>query len=259
MKTQKIKFTRLLVLMALCCALIAESLFIPGTVAGAATKNATISETEMTIPIAKIDSKLYWNVNEYELSKAQKPLTVKNAVKGATYQYKSSDTKVATIDKEGGYLTGLKAGSATITCTQIYNNKKTTVGKCEVTVKNAGLTVNDYENEFSVGKGGYDLTHYFACSEPLFNITYRNPKATYTLTSDSKNFSIKSIKYDASMVKDLASDKDYQTVVKDYIGKRYIYGYQYTATKAGTYKVTVKETYNNKTRTLGSFKVIITK
>lgn len=258
MKTQKITFTRLLVLMALCCALIAESLFIPGTAAEAATKDAAISATEMTIPIGKMDSKLYWSINEYELSNAQK-LTVKNAVKGATYQYTSSDTKVATISKEGGYLTGLKAGSATITCTQVYKSKKTTIGKCKVTVKNAGLTVNEYENEFSVGDGGYDLTHYFACSEPLFNITYRNPKATYILTSSSKNFSIKSIKYDASMVKDMTSNEEYQAVVKDYIGKRYIYGYKYTAAKAGTYTVTVKETYNNKTKTLGSFKVVITK
>ncbi len=256
MKRQKIKVTQLLVLMALCCSLVAGNLFIPGAVAEAAAKKTTISATEMTIPVGKMNSKVYWNKNSWQLANAQK-LTVKNTVKGATYQFTSSNTKVVKISKNGGYLTGLKAGSATITCTQTYKNKKTTVGKCKVTVKNAALTANKDENVFAAGSNGFDLTHYYSSLEPLFHITYRNPNATYTLTSSSKDFSIKEVKYDASKAKTLTDNKDYQEVLKDYIGNRYFYGYQFTAKKSGTYTITVKETYNKKSKTLGSFKVVI--
>lgn len=256
MKKPKIKVARLLVLMALCCSLMVGNYFIPGAVADAATKKTTISETEMTIPVGKMDSKVYWNKNSWELSNAQK-LTVKNTVKGATYQFTSSNTKVIKINKDGGYLIGLKAGSATITCTQTYKNRKTTVGKCKVTVKNAALTVSDYGNEFAVGSGGFDLKDYYSSLDPLFNVTYRNPNATYTLTSDSINFSIKDIKYDASNAKEVTDDKDYQEVLENYIGNRYFYGYEFTAKEAGTYTITVKETYNKKTKTVGSFKIEI--
>lgn len=256
MKTPKIIVTRLLVLMALCTALLAGNLLIPNTTAEAATKKTSISATKMTIPIGKMDSKVYWNINSYELSNAQK-LTVNNKVKGATYKFTSSNTKVVKISKDGGYLTGLKAGSATITCTQTYKNKNTTVGKCSVTVNSAAITTSEYDNVFAVGNGGYDLSYYYVGLDPLFNITYRNLNATYTLTSDSKDFSIKEIKYDASTVKDINVSEEYQTVIKDYIGDRYIYGYQFTAKKAGTYTITVKETFNKKTKTMGSFKVEI--
>lgn len=256
MKKSKTNVTRLLVLMALCCAVMVGNLFIPGFIAEAATKKTAISATEMTIPVGKMDSKVYWNKNIWELSNAEK-LTVKNTVKGATYQFTSSNTKVVTISKDGGYLTGIKEGSATITCTQTYKNKKTTIGKCKVTVEKASVVTSEYNNVFPVGSGGFDLNDYYSSSDILFNITYRNPKATYTLTSDSKNFSIKAIKNDASKAKEVSEWEEYQTVLKDFIGKRYFYGYQYTAKKAGTYTITVKETYNKKTKTLGTFKVDI--
>jgi hypothetical protein len=256
MEKQKIKVTKLLVFMALCCALLVGNLLIPSQAAEAATKKAAISATKLTIPVGKIESKVNWNINIYEISTAQK-LTVKNAVKGATYQFTSSNSKVVKISKDGGYLTGLKAGSATITCTQTLKGKKTTVGKCAVTVKGAKLAINDYDNVFPVGSGQYDLTHYFSAMEPLFAITYRNPNATYTLSSSNKNFSIKLVKNDASKAKSLSDDKYYQTELKNYIGSRYFYGYQFTAKKAGTYTITVKETYNKKTKNVGTFKVVI--
>ncbi|QHQ63330.1 hypothetical protein Ana3638_23235 [Anaerocolumna sedimenticola] len=256
MKQPKIKVTQLLLLIVLCCALMAGNFLTTGTVAEAAAKKAAVSTTQMTIPVGKMDSKICWNTSSWELSNAQK-LTVKNAVKGATYQFTSSSTKVVTIAKTGGYLTGVKAGSATITCTQTYKGKKTTVGKCKVTVKNAALTVSDYGNEFPVGSGGFSLYDYYASSDSLFSVTYRNPKATYTLTSDNENFSMKEVKYDASKAKEVTDNAEFQSILKDFIGSRYFYGYQFTAKKAGTYTVTVKETYNKKARTLGSFKVVI--
>lgn len=255
MERQKMRVTKLFMFMALSLVLVVSGLFIPGKTAQAAAKTA-ISTTSMTIPVGKLSDKVYWNRSSWELEKAQK-LAVNNGVKGATYQFTSSNSKVVTVSKTGGYLTGVKAGSATITLTQTYKSKKTTIGKCKVTVKNAGLTVNDYDNVISVGKGGFDLTHYYAGYEPLFKITYRNPNATYTVSSSSKNFSVKEIKYDASKAKSVTSNKDYQEVLKEYIGKAYFYGYEYNAKAAGTYTITVKETYNKKTKTVGSFKIVV--
>ncbi len=256
MERQKFKATRLLAVIALCCALIAGNFVMPNMAAEAATKKTAISAASMTIPVGKMESKVYWNKNIYELSNAQK-LTVKNTVKGATYQFTSSDTKVVKVGKDGGYLTGVKAGTATITCIQTYKNKKTTVGKCKVTVKNAALKITEFGNEYAIGTYGYNLSDYFAALDPLFSITYRNPGASYTLTSSDKNLAIKEIKYDASKAKDVSDSKEYQEVMKDYIGKAYFYGYEFTAKKAGTYTITVKETYNKKTKTVGSFKIVI--
>lgn len=256
MENRNMKFARLLVILALCCALIAGNFVMPSVVAEAATKKTAISATSMNIPVGKMESKVYWNKNIYELSNAQK-LSVKNAVKGATYQFTSSDTKIVKVSKDGGYLTGVKAGTATITCTQTYKSKKTTVGKCKVTVKNAALEISEYGNEFAIGSYGYNLSGYYAGLESLFSITYRNPDASYTLASSDKNLSIKEIKYDASKAKDVSDNKDYQQVLKDYIGKAYFYGYEFTAKKAGTYTITVKETFNKKTKTVGSFKIVV--
>ncbi len=256
MEKQKFKLAKVLVLVALCCALVVGNFAMPSMVAEAATKKTAVSATTMTIPVGKMDSKVYWNKNIYEVSNAQK-LTVKNTVKGATYQFTSSDTKVVKVSKDGGFLTGVKAGTATITCTQTYKNKKTTIGKCKVTVKSSALAVREYGNEFAIGTYGYNLSDYFACEEPLFSITHRNPNASYSYTSNDKNLTIKEIKYDASKAKDVSNNKEYQEVLTNYIGKAYFYGYEFTAKKAGTYTITVKETYNKKTRTVGSFKIVV--
>lgn len=256
MRTSKIKATRFMVLLAVICSLLAGNLNLPGSVADAAVKKAAVSSTAMTIPVGKLDNKVFWNSSSWEIAGGQK-LSIKNPVKGATYQFTSSSTAVVKIGKTGGFLTGVKAGSATITCTQTYKGKKTTVGKCKVTVKNAALTVSDYENEFPVGSGKFDLADYYSSEDPMFNITYRNPNATYSVTSNSDDFTVKVVKYDASKVKEVSDSKEYQDVLKSFIGDRYFYGYQFTAKKAGTYTVTVKETYNKKTKTVGSFKIDI--
>jgi hypothetical protein len=242
--------------MVLCCALVLGNISMPAAVAQAKAKKAAISETELTIPVGDLNSKTYWNKSSWETENAKK-LSVDNAVKGAVYQFTSSNSKVAGINKKGGYLTGLKAGKATITCTQIYNNKKVTVGKCKVVVKKAALSIYDKDMDFPVGTSGYDLAGYYSGLEPVYNITFRNPKATYTLKSDNDNFVIQDIKYDASKANDVTDNAEYASVLKDYIGDRYFYGYKFTAKVAGTYTVTVKETYKNKTTTLGSFKVNI--
>lgn len=256
MKNQRFQSTRILMLLVLCCLFIVEILFMPTTTVEASTKVASIPK-EMIIPIGKMDSKVCWNKNSYEIVTAEK-LSVQNKVKGATYTFSSSDTKVVTINKDGGYLTGLKAGTATITCTQTNKNKKTTVGKCKVTVKKPALKIDkDVENIYPVGSGKYDLLYYYSAIDPLYHIEYRNQNATYSLTSDSKNLTIKEVKCDASTAKDATSWEEFVGELKQYIGNRYFYGYEFTAKKAGTYTITVKETLNKKTVTLGSFQIVI--
>ncbi len=255
MKNQTINFKKVLAFFALCCALVAGTFLIPGPAADAATKKTVISEIEMTIPVGKMTSSVFWNKNSWEIDGAKK-LTVQNPIKGATYQYASSNSKVAAISKTGGYVTGVKAGSATITCTQTLNGKKTTVGKCKITVKNADLQTDDM-NTFPVGSDSFDLANYYSSDFALYTIAYRNPNATYTFTSSSPDFTIKEVKYTSSKIKDVTNNKEYQSVLKSFLGNRYIYGYQFTAKKEGTYTITVKETLNKKSKTVGSFKVEI--
>lgn len=255
MKDKWLKRSKFILLVVLSFLFVAQLFYQPSNVAEAAAKPSITKS--MTIPIGKLDDNVQWNKNSYEIVKAQK-LTVKNKVKGATYTFKSSDTKIATIDKDGGYITGNKAGSATITCTQKYKNKTTTVGTCKVTVKKTVMKLNEYaESVFAVGSNGYKLYDFYASMEPIYHIEYRNPNASYTLTSDSKDFTIKEVKYDASSAKKATKDSAFVEELENFMGDRYFYGYEFNTKKAGIYKVTVKETYNKKTTTLGSFKVEI--
>lgn len=60
-------------------------------------------------------------------------IVINNMVKKATYSFKSSDTKIATVSKVGT-ITGKKAGTTKITVKQTYSKKVTTVGTVLVTV-----------------------------------------------------------------------------------------------------------------------------
>lgn len=162
-------------------------------------------------------------------------LEVKNPVKKATYTFTTSNKSIVTVKTKGtkAYLTGVKAGKATITCNQKLNGKTTKVGTCKVTVKNCTASAEIYAYDgLPVGKSDTFLVIQ----------SYRNQDAKYTYTTDSKNLSVKEVVKKEEGSKNVY--KVYQTV---------------TAKKAGTYKVTVKETYNKKTRTVGEFKVLIEK
>ncbi len=218
-------------------------------VAHAAAKKASISTTKMTIPVGKLKNEVYWtDVKTWESDFAQK-LTVKNKLDGASYIFTTSDKKIATISKDGGYLTGISAGTATITCKETYKNKTSIIGSCKVTVKKSNLkTYKDFGSDSnnpatSVGEGIYDFNSFYAGYEPFYYVGYRNPSANYTFVSDNENFTMEEVKYD--------SPKD----IKEYTGISYAYGYKYTAKKSGTYTITVNEVYNKKTTKLGSFKV----
>lgn len=60
-------------------------------------------------------------------------LEIKNQVKGSTYKWTSSKTKVAKVSSKG-MVTTVNKGTSTITCKITYPNKKTKTITCKVTV-----------------------------------------------------------------------------------------------------------------------------
>lgn len=169
------------------------------------------------------------NYDYYSKEDDKYNLSVSNAVKNATYSFVSSNTKILTLKASGSkvYLTGVTAGTATITCNQKLNGKTTKVGTCKVTVVNSTL-LRDFVPELPIGTGS-----------DVLEFNNRNNNATYTYVSDNKNFSMKET---------FSTFDDMQFIRQTY-----------TAKAAGTYTVTVKETYNKSTRVVGKLKYIIKK
>ena len=234
-------------LMVLFLALTLMVPMVSGIEAKAATE-PTLSKQKMTIGIGS-----YGEKKEYRYHKSANVIAVKNANKAATYSFTSKDKKIVTVTTKGtkGYLTGVSAGTTKIVVKQDLNGKKTTVGTCEVTVKKSSLgdKVNGneaylmlwnqdvYYEEFNFGK-------YSQCY-----IKYYNPAAKYTYETNSKNLKIKHVKVTSK----------HELFGYDMEGGYVSYTQAYKAKKEGTYTVTVKETYNGKTRVVGKYKVIVDK
>ncbi len=212
----------------LVCLVLLASLLLPSGFAAnpvqAAAKPAIVAKMIIGTGSTVDSFDYYSKENKYTLS-------VSNADKKATYTFTSSNTKVLTVKASGAkaVLTGLKAGTATITCNQKLNGKTTKIGTCAVTVK-ASTLEQDYVPVLTIGTS--------AATEPLVIIS-RNNDATYTYVSNSKNFTMKETqsKFDGM----------------------YFIKHSFTATAAGTYTVTVKETYNKVTRTVGTLKYVVKK
>jgi hypothetical protein len=167
---------------------------------------------------------------DYYSKSAKYFLSVSNVVKTATYSFTSSNTKILTVKASGStvYLTGVKAGTATITCNQKLKGKTTKVGTCKVTVVNSTV-LQDFIPVLPLGSGYTEVIEF----------ANRNNDATYAFVSDSSNFSMK----------ETLSTFDGMYFIKD----------TYTAKAVGTYTVTVKETYNKITRVVGKIKFTVKK
>lgn len=178
--------------------------------------------------------------------------TLTNKVKGAKYSFKSSNTKVLKVDKNG-ILTGVKAGKAKITAYQTLKKKKTKVGTQSVTVKNSSFYVsNNKDNIWIAGDGKSHVRALETDQEGIavgqatyygdsLGFLYRNYDAKYTFTtSDPVNLTI-AMKNESQYGWNRNKDWKYTYDV-----------YDITAKKAGTYQVTVTETYKGKTRDLGT-------
>ncbi|OPX42562.1 bacterial Ig-like domain protein [Ruminiclostridium hungatei] len=222
--TKKNAIFKVLVCVVLLASLLLPAGFAANPVQAAAAKPAIVAKMIIGTGSTEGAFDYYSKENKYTLS-------VSNADKKATYTFTSSNTKVLTVKASGAkaVLTGLKAGTATITCNQKLNGKTTKIGTCAVTVKAATL-VQDYVPVLTIGTS--------TASEPI-EIISRNNDATYTYVSNSKNFTMKETqsKFDGM----------------------YFIKHSYTATAAGTYTVTVKETYNKVTRTVATLKYIVKK
>ncbi len=211
------------------CMMLVMTMILP---AGLATNVANAAAAKPSIP-AKMTIGAGSIVNSFDYySKDDKyTLKVANSVKNATYSFTSSNNNIVKVKASGTtvYLTGVKAGSATITCNQKLSGKTTKVGTCTVTVKNSTIS-QDFIPVVPMGTS--------FLNEPI-EFSYRNNDATYTYVSNNKNFSMK----------ESLSQFDGMYFIK----------HSYTAKAPGTYSVTVKETYNKITRTVGTIKVTVKK
>lgn len=209
--------------------------------AQAATKSPKLNTSSMTIPIGKMGKDVSWFDSNRNYTTAV-PLSVENKVKGATYTFTSSNTKVVKISKKGGYLTGVKKGSAKITCKQTYKNKTTVVGTCKVTIKNTAIEKETWD--MCLGEDLFNIEYvgleYYAHPLP-FVILYKKPGAKYTVKCDNKNFILKET-----------------TLTEKQKENYYVYDsdlpvFTYSVSKPGTYTFSVMETYKNKAKAVGSF------
>lgn len=218
------KLFKLLALMLLLAIFVLPSGILTNTAQAAAKPSV---EAKMTIGTGSIVG----SFDFYSKEEGKYSLSVSDPVKNATYSFTSSNTKVLTVKASGtvAYLTGVKAGTATITVNQKLSGKTTKVGTCAVTVKNSVIH-QDFVPELPLGSS--------AASEPLV-FDYRNNDATYTYASNSKNFSM-------------------SETIKKFDGMNFI-SQSFTAKAPGTYTITVKETYNKITRTVGTIKYTVKK
>lgn len=222
-------------LLTICMMFMFSMLFTSG-LAKAEQAKPELSDSEITIGIGTYGSGSFYfhkTNDKYEIS-------VNNPLEDAQYSFTSSNKDIVTVEKSGSkaYLTGIKKGTTYITCKQIFNGETTTVGKCKVMVNNSTLQLpNNQVDLLSIGSAKLGSW----VQAPLCDIDYRIPDAKYTYTTTSKYFTMKDVKYNET------------NVGEGYFG----FKQEYVAKKAGTYKVTVKETYKGKTRTVGSFKVTV--
>lgn len=204
-----------------------------------AARKVTLSSSTMTIPAGSMEKGDCWSISETKAASAAK-LTVKRGIRSAKYVFTSSNTKIVKIAKSGGYLTGVKAGRAVITCKQTLRGKTTVIGKCQVTVKNASLIGN---TNHVIPLGKTELMREPAVAEE-FALTYRNPDARYEFLPDKLGLSVEEqITEDTGIYWD--TDYDGDTVKKLIL----------TAERADSYNVTVWEIYKNRRREVGTIKV----
>lgn len=161
-------------------------------------------------------------------------IRINDAKKGAKYTYFSSNKKVAPITKKGA-ITGKKVGKAKITVKETYKGKTKKIGTMLIMVY-APTIRGEWKNENTIiGQTGYweskrgkeEGKKYFGAERVLM---YQNRKATYKVySSDSDKLKVKT-----------------NGTIEAVNGE-------------GKVTLTVKETYEEKTKTIGSFKVNVAK
>ena len=127
---------------------------VKGVKGGTATITCTskVSGTKATCKVTVIEGGVTLDKTEVTLQKG-KTVTLKATVEPSTLEDKSvtwtsSNTKIATVTS-AGKVKGVKAGTATITCTSVATGLSAT---CKVTVINGTITLNKTEAYLEKGK-----------------------------------------------------------------------------------------------------------
>lgn len=190
----------------------------------AATQKTTLAAKTAHISLG---TKGAHQIGESAFEEGVHQVAIKNVKKGVKYTCTTSNKKVVTasIKSNKVNLTGLKAGKATITCKQTAKGKTTTIGKITVTVHNTTIKWDDME--------GHGLNKITPSSSE--NAMYGEMGGFYAeYYSTDKN-----VKYKIS-VNEKGLTVSTQNTKTIYSGARFLNS---TATKAGTYKVTLTQTY----------------
>ena len=183
------------------------------------TVPVVLPQTAVTVEAATKKTTLDYKSGEMSIGETYDvPLIHKNSK--ATYTYKSSKPSVAKVSPKGK-ITGLKAGKAKISVKQKLKGKTTSVGTFTITVKKAELYPYINDLHWVSAQPGF-ISEEDPCQLTLSDfVRYINPKAKYTFYSNDSELVI--------------SQEGIITEVKS----------------AGISYITMKETYNKKTRTLG--------
>lgn len=155
-------------------------------------------------------------------------IEVSGAPSKAKITYSSNKKSVATVSSKG-VVKGVSVGKAKITVKQTYKGKTKKLKTLTVQVRNAKIDKSNYvEGDLWIGAqpGWVSKNNPVDVSE--YNVlSFKNPKAKYTYYTDNK---------------DLVMDENGKaTEVKN----------------SGVAEITVKETYKNKTRKVGTFSLIL--
>ena len=155
-------------------------------------------------------------------------IEVSGAPSKAKITYSSNKKSVATVSSKG-VVKGVSVGKAKITVKQTYKGKTKKLKTLTVQVRNAKIDKSNYvEGDLWIGAqpGWVSKNNPVDVSE--YNVlSFKNPRAKYTYYTDNK---------------DLVMDENGKaTEVKN----------------SGVAEITVKETYKNKTRKVGTFSLIL--
>ena len=155
-------------------------------------------------------------------------IEVSGAPSKAKITYSSNKKSVATVSSKG-VVKGVSVGKAKITVKQTYKGKTKKLKTLTVQVRNAKIDKSNYvEGDLWIGAQPGWVSNNNPVDVSEYNVlSFKNPKAKYTYYTDNK---------------DLVMDKNGKaTEVKN----------------SGVAEITVKETYKNKTRKVGTFSLIL--
>ncbi len=197
---------------------------------------ATPAVLPQTAVVAQAEAKVEYSEEYFWRSgigiNATTQIKVSGVPSKAKITYSSNKKSVATVSSKG-VVKGVSLGKAKITVKQTYKGKTKKLDTLTFQVRNAktayGVWGSDWDRDFCVGaQPGWISTQNPAdVSEFDDLIFFKNPKAKYTFYTDSK---------------DLVMDENGKvTEVKN----------------SGEAEITIKETYENKTREVGTFPLIL--